>query len=92
MPALQQAYGEEFSLAIAPCSSQIGSGSLPVERIASFAITFMPRDGRGSQLASLSQRWRSLARPVIGRIQEGKLWLDLRCLDDESALIQAIAP
>lgn len=91
LPALKQIYGDDFSLAIAPCSSQIGSGSLPVERIPSFALTFTPRDGRGSQLASLSQRWRSLARPVIGRIQEGKLWLDLRCLDDESALIQALA-
>jgi L-seryl-tRNA(Ser) seleniumtransferase len=91
LPALQQIYGDDFSLAIAPCSSQIGSGSLPVERLPSFAITFTPRDGRGSQLVNLSQRWRSLARPVIGRIQEGKLWLDLRCLDDESALIQALA-
>jgi L-seryl-tRNA(Ser) seleniumtransferase len=91
LPALQQIYGEDFSLAIAPCSSQIGSGSLPVERIPSFAITFAPSDGRGSQLVNLSQHWRSLARPVIGRIQEGKLWLDLRCLDDESALIQALA-
>ncbi|WP_343553373.1 L-seryl-tRNA(Sec) selenium transferase [Pantoea sp.] len=92
MPALEQAYGEDFSLAIAACSSQIGSGSLPVERIPSFAITFAARDGHGSALANLAQRWRSLPRPVIGRIQEGKLWLDLRCLDDEAALIQALAP
>lgn len=92
MPALVQAYGEDFSLAIAACSSQIGSGSLPVERIPSFAITFTPRDGNGSALANLAQRWRSLPRPVIGRIQEGKLWLDLRCLDDEAALIQALVP
>jgi L-seryl-tRNA(Ser) seleniumtransferase len=92
MPALEQIYGHDFSLTISPCSSQIGSGSLPVERLASFAITFTPRDGHGSKLTTLSQRWRSLARPVIGRIQEGKLWLDLRCLDDEAALIQALAP
>ncbi|HBZ16466.1 MAG TPA: L-seryl-tRNA(Sec) selenium transferase [Pantoea sp.] len=90
MPPLAQRYGADFSLAIAACSSQIGSGSLPVERISSYAITFTPRDGRGSHLNHLSQRWRSLARPVIGRIQEGKLWLDLRCLDDEAALIKAL--
>jgi L-seryl-tRNA(Ser) seleniumtransferase len=92
MPALEQIYGHDFSLTISPCSSQIGSGSLPVERLASFAITFTPRDGHGSKLTTLSQRWRNLARPVIGRIQEGKLWLDLRCLNDEAALIQALAP
>lgn len=92
MPALEQTFGDDFLLAIAACSSQIGSGSLPVERLASFAITFTPHDGSGSKLSSLAQRWRSLPRPVIGRIQEGKLWLDLRCLDDEAALIQALVP
>jgi L-seryl-tRNA(Ser) seleniumtransferase len=92
MPALEQTFGENFSLAISACSSQIGSGSLPVERLASFAITFTPRDGSGSKLSSLAQCWRSLPHPVIGRIQEGKLWLDLRCLDDEAALIRALVP
>ena len=92
MPALEHAYGNAFSLAIAPCSSQIGSGSLPVERLASFAITFSPRDGHGSQLNQLAQSWRALPRPVLGRIQEGRLWLDLRCLEDEAALIQALVP
>ncbi len=92
MPALEHAFSADFSLAIAACSSQIGSGSLPVERLPSFAITFTPRDGHGSQLNALAQRWRQLARPVIGRLQEGKLWLDLRCLDDEAALIRTLVP
>ncbi|BAN97582.1 L-seryl-tRNA selenium transferase [Plautia stali symbiont] len=72
MPALEHAFSADFSLAIAACSSQIGSGSLPVERLHSFAITFTPRDGHGSQLNALAQRWRQLARPVIGRLQEGQ--------------------
>ncbi|ORM74769.1 L-seryl-tRNA(Sec) selenium transferase [Pantoea wallisii] len=92
MPALEQTYGGEFSLAIAACSSQIGSGSLPVERLPSFAITFAPHNGHGGQLNALAQRWRHLPRPVIGRIQEGKLWLDLRCLEDEAALIRTLVP
>ena len=33
---------------------------------------------------------RSLSRPVIGRISEGKLWLDLRCLEDEEGLLHAL--
>ncbi|QDY43560.1 L-seryl-tRNA(Sec) selenium transferase [Candidatus Pantoea soli] len=92
MPALEQAWGAQFAVAIAPCSSQIGSGSLPVDRLPGFAITFTPHSGHGSELQTLAQRWRTLARPVIGRIQEGRLWLDLRCLDDEAALIQALVP
>ena len=87
MPALEHNYGAEFSLAIAACWSQIGSGSLPVERLPSFALTFA---GPGSALQALAQRWRALPRPVIGRIQDGKLWLDLRCLEDEAALIRTL--
>ncbi|ALV94021.1 MULTISPECIES: L-seryl-tRNA(Sec) selenium transferase [Pantoea] len=90
MPALEQSYGSEYTLAIAACSSQIGSGSLPVERLPSFAITFSPRAPHGSSLDALAQRWRTLPRPVIGRIQDGKLWLDLRCLEQEAALIEAL--
>lgn len=90
MPALEHAYGAEFSLNIAACSSQIGSGSLPVERLPSFAITFSARESHGSSLDALAQRWRALSQPVIGRIQEGRLWLDLRCLEDEAALIRTL--
>ena len=90
MPALEKAYGAEFLVTIAACSSQIGSGSLPIERLPSFAITFSPRDSHGSSLDALAQRWRALSQPVIGRIQEGKLWLDLRCLEDEAALIRTL--
>jgi L-seryl-tRNA(Ser) seleniumtransferase len=27
---------------------------------------------------------------VIGRINDGRLWLDLRCLEQEDALIEAL--
>ncbi|ORM70780.1 L-seryl-tRNA(Sec) selenium transferase [Pantoea rwandensis] len=90
LPALEHTYGAEYSLAIAACSSQIGSGSLPVERLPSFALTFSPKAGHGSALTALAQRWRALSRPVIGRLQDGKLWLDLRCLEDEAALIRIL--
>ena len=90
LPALEHTYGAEHSLAIAACSSQIGSGSLPVERLPSFALTFSPKSGHGSALTALAQRWRALPRPVIGRLQDSKLWLDLRCLEDEAALIRTL--
>ena len=75
---------------IEPCQSQIGSGSLPVDRLPSEALTFTPRDGRGSHLEALSSRWRRLPTPVIGRIYDGRMWLDLRCLEDEERFLEML--
>ena len=72
------------------CQSQIGSGSLPVDRLPGAALTFTPRDGRGSQLEALAARWRGLTIPVIGRIYDGRLWLDLRCLEDEPRFMEML--
>ncbi|GAB1440648.1 hypothetical protein MASR2M36_34330 [Providencia sp.] len=88
--ALQAYYGDKFIVEVEPCLSQIGSGSLPIDRLPSFAITFAPLNGKGSTLEALASHWRLLPQPVIGRMKEGKLWLDLRCLDDERALLQVL--
>ncbi|MEG0533250.1 MAG: L-seryl-tRNA(Sec) selenium transferase, partial [Citrobacter sp.] len=85
---LEQHYGGEFALNVMPCLSQIGSGSLPVDRLPSAALTFTPHDGRGSRLEALAARWRALPVPVIGRIYDGRLWLDLRCLEDEPRFME----
>ncbi|WP_275076018.1 L-seryl-tRNA(Sec) selenium transferase [Providencia rettgeri] len=88
--ALQAFYGDKFIVEIEPCLSQIGSGSLPIDRLPSFAITFAPLNGKGGTLEQLASHWRQLPEPVIGRMKDGKLWLDLRCLDDEHALLQVL--
>ncbi|MDK9364304.1 L-seryl-tRNA(Sec) selenium transferase [Lelliottia wanjuensis] len=80
----------DFDVRVESCQSQIGSGSLPVDRLPSAALTLTPRDGRGSQLESLSARWRALPTPVIGRIYDGRLWLDLRCLEDEERFLEML--
>ncbi|MEG1422798.1 MAG: L-seryl-tRNA(Sec) selenium transferase [Citrobacter sp.] len=85
---LEHRYGDEFALNVTPCLSQIGSGSLPVERLPSAALTFTPHDGRGSRLEALAASWRTLPVPVIGRIYDGRLWLDLRCLEDETRFME----
>ncbi len=66
----------------AACESQIGSGALPLETLPSFAVCL-----RAAGLAALATRLRALPRPVIGRIHEGALWLDLRCLEDEAGFV-----
>lgn len=87
-PALVDAVGERYEVGIAECASQIGSGSMPVERLASAALVVRPvGKARGRVVESLERRLRALPVPVIGRIADGALWLDARCLlpRDESA-------
>ena len=71
-------------VAVEACRSQIGSGALPVDRLASYAITI-----GGSGLDALAAQLRQLPHPVVGRLSEERLWLDCRCLEeaDEAAFI-----
>ncbi|MBT5571100.1 MAG: L-seryl-tRNA(Sec) selenium transferase, partial [Alphaproteobacteria bacterium] len=81
---IADALGDEFSVAVADCAGQIGSGALPIETLDSAAVTITPNAtrGRGASLKRLAARFRALPIPVIGRVQDDALWLDLRCLDD----------
>ncbi len=90
LPAVEAACGQQFRVALAPCSSQIGSGSLPVERLPGRAITLTPRDGSGSTLMAFTRKLRQGAVPVIGRVHDGALWFDLRTLEDEDLFIRMI--
>ncbi|MBK5105513.1 MAG: L-seryl-tRNA(Sec) selenium transferase, partial [Burkholderiales bacterium] len=68
--------------------SQIGSGALPVDTLPSAGIGLTPRGRRRSGAAdALAAAFRALPVPVIGRISEGELILDLRCLDDEHEFV-----
>lgn len=91
-PALQVKFGEHFTVLVEPCLSQIGSGSLPVDRLPSTALTFTPKDGRGTTLSALTQSLRELSKPILGRISDGRLWLDLRCLEDEMSFMENLNP
>ena len=77
--------------------SQMGSGSLPVERLPSAGLVCRATAARGRGLSRLEERLRTLPVPVIGRVAERALWLDLRCLrseDEDEFTIQlaALAP
>lgn len=79
-----------FQISIAPCHSQIGSGALPVKTIASFAIAIESIAGSDLELRHLAKQFRLLPYPVIGRINDGRLLLDLRCLDSEEIFLQQL--
>jgi L-seryl-tRNA(Ser) seleniumtransferase len=93
LPAISAAIGPSFTAAVVACSSQIGSGALPVERIASAGIACRaakPRAG-GRILLRLAAALRSLPVPVIGRIEDHALILDLRCLEDEEGFARNLS-
>jgi L-seryl-tRNA(Ser) seleniumtransferase len=69
-------------------TSQVGSGSLPLDVIPSAGLAIGPTSGKsGAALNALAERLRSLPIPVIGRMADDRLLLDLRCLADEDAFI-----
>jgi L-seryl-tRNA(Ser) seleniumtransferase len=84
LPAITQVLGNQVSVQVLPCKSQIGSGSLPVDRLESLCIAIGPAAGvkrAGSFPDRLAAALRALPVPVIGRVEEGQLRLDLRCLE-----------
>ena len=87
---LANAVGVDFAVEICPCESQIGSGALPLSTIPSAGLALRSKVS-GGQLAILAARLRALPIPVIGRIENGALRLDLRCLEDEAAFVANIA-
>jgi len=83
------AVGPAYVVSITQCSSQIGSGALPLETMPSAGIAIAPaaRKGSGTRLEALAAAFRKLPIPVIGRINKGEFLLDLRCLDDEATFL-----
>ena len=80
---LDTALGDRYAISLEHCQSQIGSGSLPAERLDSIALVIRPTaaKGVGTALKRLATAFRNLSMPVIGRIQDDAFWLDLRCLE-----------
>ncbi|RYY92362.1 MAG: L-seryl-tRNA(Sec) selenium transferase, partial [Comamonadaceae bacterium] len=65
--------------------------SLPVERLPSAGLALAPagtgKKGTGTALDALASALRALPLPVIGRIADDRLLLDLRCLEDSAAFV-----
>ncbi len=87
-PAVAAALGARAAVQVLPCLSQIGSGSLPVDRLPSACIAIGAQPGAkrsGRFPDDLAADFRALPVPVIGRIEDGLLRLDVRCLDGDAA-------
>ena len=60
------------------CESQIGGGSLPMERLASMGIALKPCN---MSTAEYEERMRHLEKPIITRVMNDEILMDVRTLD-----------
>ncbi len=90
-PTVAERLGGAFGVDVGDCHSQVGSGALPLDTLASAALLIRPH-GSQHALEHLSASLRALSRPIVGRIGDGVLRLDLRCLDeaDEASFLDAL--
>lgn len=90
--ALEKSLGEGIQVEGLACESQIGSGALPTRTVPSIgvALSKVDKDGKpvgGAWLNAIAAAFRRLPKPVIGRVQDDRFVLDLRCLDDAKEFI-----
>jgi L-seryl-tRNA(Ser) seleniumtransferase len=64
---------------------------LPVSLLPSAALALTPADASGAALEALARRLRALPVPVIGRIERGRVILDLRCLENEAEFVAQLS-
>jgi L-seryl-tRNA(Ser) seleniumtransferase len=88
-PLVAAAVAPRFAVEVVELQGQIGSGSLPVDRLPSAGLGIAPveKKGAGRALDELSAALRALPAPVIGRIADDRLLLDLRCLEDPAPFV-----
>lgn len=93
LPLLARPLDGIASVARVETRSQIGSGALPVSLLPSAGLALAPTAPSGAAVEALAHRLRALPVPVIGRIEAGRVILDLRCLDerDEAEFVAQLA-
>ena len=92
-PAVAAAVGPGFTVEVVDCASQFGSGALPTETIPSAGLALSPADpgSSGQAVLDLAAALRHCPVPIVGRIADGALILDLRCLEDVDGFHRTLA-
>jgi L-seryl-tRNA(Ser) seleniumtransferase len=78
-----EALAAKIGGAVEPCTSTVGGGAMPTAELPSFAVT-MTGDAEAHD-----RKLRGAAVPVIARIEDGRLWLDVRTIADDE--LEAVA-
>jgi L-seryl-tRNA(Ser) seleniumtransferase len=88
-PRVAAAVAPRYTAVVTDMMGQIGSGSLPVERLPSAGLALAPvsLQGVGRALDDLATALRRLPMPIIGRVSGDRLLLDLRCLERDEDLL-----
>ena len=91
LPTVERVLQDIAEVTLVETKSQIGSGALPVSLLPSAALALRPRPQRsGAAVETLARALRTLPIPVIGRIEMGRVLLDLRCLEDEASFLEQL--
>ncbi|MGO4173760.1 L-seryl-tRNA(Sec) selenium transferase [Bosea sp. TAF32] len=92
LPGLIGSLGPSWQVEVIDCASQIGSGALPLETLPSAGLALRPAGKTtGSAIEKLAAAFRAVPVPIIGRIAQGALIFDLRCLEDEALFAAQLA-
>ena len=78
-----------LSIDVVPSVARSGGGTLPLYEIPSYAVRLQDEMGGADAVA---EKLRMADPPVIGRVSEERLWLDVRTLlvGDEEAILEAV--
>lgn len=84
---IQAALPSSWRSSIEESEAQIGSGALPDKTIQSVALVIDHADKSANEIEKLL---RDLAPPVIGRIRDGRVWLDMRGAFSVDGIVDAM--
>jgi len=88
LPALQRTLGNQFEVKLEDSTAQIGSGALPTEELPTVVVSI---ENKTMSANAIAQRFRAANPPIIGRINNDRFLLDLRCIFDMNDLIPRFA-
>jgi L-seryl-tRNA(Ser) seleniumtransferase len=76
--------GREFRARVAKSETAVGGGSLPEHRLSGWAVVI-----EGPKISAVAAGLREATTPVLVRVHDGALWLDVRTLrDDEFSAVE----
>lgn len=77
--------GEEFRARVAESETAVGGGSLPEHRLSGWAVVI-----EGPKISAVAAGLREAPTPVLVRVHDEALWLDVRTLrDDEFSVVES---
>ncbi|MCW9711000.1 L-seryl-tRNA(Sec) selenium transferase [Avibacterium sp. 21-586] len=77
-----------YTIRVEESQAQIGSGAQPLAKIPSVAVTVEEKTSQ--KLTALIHCFKQLSQPIIGRVEQNKLWLDLRSLANFERLLNTL--